>query len=179
MVSCVWQCTLASGRISSPNDAFPLGDLAEKRYSKRGNCAKRGVRVIWFSPPVPMRLSCQIKWSRADLRLWAISPTRIPARRRGIFRYGCCRPEYKARPVARCFTRLLGSRLPKIWFARLTRPSVRMPHWVLKIRREAAMHAGPYERANYFCTVSTRDSHRYSLLSSTPKRFPSFGYKVR
>jgi len=35
----------------------------------------------------------------------------------GIFRDGCCRPEYKARPVARCFTPLLGSRLPKtvVW----------------------------------------------------------------
>jgi hypothetical protein len=31
----------------------------------------------------------------------------------GIFRDGCCRPEYKARPGARCFTPLLGSRLPK------------------------------------------------------------------
>jgi hypothetical protein len=31
----------------------------------------------------------------------------------GIFRDGCCRPEYMARPVARCFMPLLGSRLPK------------------------------------------------------------------
>jgi hypothetical protein len=31
MASCVWQCTLALGSISSPNRALPLGDLSEKR----------------------------------------------------------------------------------------------------------------------------------------------------
>jgi hypothetical protein len=42
MASCVWQCTLALGSISSPNGAFPLGDLSEKRKSKRGSFARLG-----------------------------------------------------------------------------------------------------------------------------------------
>jgi hypothetical protein len=63
------------------------------------------------------------------------------------------------------------------WFASLPRPTAL--YWVPKVRSEAAMHAGSLVRAGDSCTESTRDGHRYSLPSSTPKRFPSFGYEVR
>jgi hypothetical protein len=42
VASCVCQCTLALGCISSPNGAFPLGDPSEKRRSKRGSFAGPG-----------------------------------------------------------------------------------------------------------------------------------------
>jgi hypothetical protein len=110
MVSCNKQCTLASGRISSPNDAFPLGDLSEKRYSKRGSHAKRGVRVIWFSPPGTdeAKLSGQVVEGGPEIVDYI--PDEDSDSADGIFRDGCCRPEYKACLVARCFTPLLGSR---------------------------------------------------------------------
>jgi hypothetical protein len=37
--------------------------------------------LLGSRPLVRTRLSCQTRWSRADLRLWAMSPTRIPTRR--------------------------------------------------------------------------------------------------
>jgi hypothetical protein len=39
------------GTISSPNEVFPLGDLSDKRYSKRGSFAKP--EYPWFSLVVP------------------------------------------------------------------------------------------------------------------------------